>query len=500
MNDQQRAIRTLTLFWMWTAPVLFLVLVLLGLLMRSSQGGLVALDPDLFYAVMTLHGVGMAGTAFVAGFAGLTYLLAKYVKVNLAIAWAMYVMTVLGVVGLLAACLIGRFGPGWYLLYPLPFTSGGAWPNWAIGLAVVSLIVLGVAWLLAQLDVFRALVQRYGLTNALGWQYLRGASTGRTEIPPIVLISAAGCLIPGILTTIGGAVLLMLYLFKWFSPALALDPLLMKNLVFLWGHTLVNITMYIGLAMVYEILPKYSGKPWKTNAVVALSWNAVLVLVMFAFLHHLYMDFSQPVALQYIGQVASYLSAVPATVVTVFGVISQIYRSGMKWQFVPLCFFLAIVGWVIGGFAAVVDSTIAVNSVFHNTLWVPAHFHTYFLAGYFLMLWGFIYEFSGATRDTLAKAGLALLVLGSYGFLFMFYLGGAFGVPRRFAAYNAIPLSSLASDGERFAMIAAGFVVVLIAGLLLMLGAIVVGGAKAAGATSPRTAPSEREAAGGRAY
>jgi cytochrome c oxidase subunit I len=474
MDDEQyeQAIRRVTQFWVWTIPVLFLVLVLLGLTMRVGQAGIIDADPRDFYAVMTLHGLGMAGTAFVAGFAGVTYLLAHYVRVSLLIAWTMYILTILGVVGLVVACLMGKFGPGWYLLYPLPFITGGAWPDWATGLAVLSLIVLGVAWLLGQVDVFRALITKFGLTNALGWQYLRKETAARVEVPPIVLISAAACLVPGILTTIDGAVLLMLYLFKWFSPSLTLDALLLKNMVFLWGHTLVNITMYLGLAMVYELLPKYTAKPWKTNAVVAISWNTVLFLVLFAFFHHLYMDFAQPVSLQYIGQVASYLSAVPATVVTVFGVIGQVYRSGIQWRFVPLCFFLGIIGWVIGGFAAVVDSTITVNSAFHNTLWVPAHFHTYFLVGYFLMLWGFFYEFSGSAREKLAKAGLWLLVAGAYGFLFMFYLGGALGVPRRFSAYSAIPIPSLAASSERIALIAAAFVVVLIVGLLSVFGVI----------------------------
>ena len=474
MDDQRygQAIRSVTQFWVWTVPVLFLVLVLLGLTMRANQAGIINVDPDLFYAVMTLHGLGMAGTGFVAGLAGVTYLLARYVRVNLVIAWMMYVLTVLGVVGLVIACLIGRFGPGWYLLYPLPFLANGAWPDWALGLAVLSLIVLGVAWLLGQIDLFRALVARYGLTNALAWQYFGKQSADRVEIPPIVLITAAACLVPGIVTTLDGAVLLMLYLFKWFSPSLALDPLLLKNMVFLWGHTLVNITMYLGLAMVYEILPKYSGRPWKTNAVVALSWNTVLVLVLLAFFHHLYMDFAQPVSLQYIGQLASYLSAVPATVVTVFGVIGQVYRSGMQWRFVPLCFCLGIVGWVIGGFAAVVDSTITVNFAFHNTMWVPAHFHTYFLVGYFLMLWGFLYEFSGAAREKLAKTGLWLVVAGAYGFLLMFYLGGALGVPRRFAAYGSIPLASLAAISERTAWIASAFVVLLVIGLLVLFSVI----------------------------
>jgi cytochrome c oxidase subunit 1 len=482
------AVRGVTLLWVWTIPVLFLVLVLLGLTMRLGQSGIINVDPDYFYAVMTVHGLGMAGVAFTGGLVAVNYLLRKYVRINLTIAWAMYGLTVLGVAGLVVACLIGRFGPGWYMLYPLPFLSNGVWPDWALGLAVLSLIVLGVAWLLGQIDLFRALLARYGLADALGWQYLGKERSGRTEIPPIVLISAAGCLVPGILTTIVGAVLLMLYLFKWVSASLVFDALLLKNMVFLWGHTLVNITMYLGLAVVYELLPEYTGRPWKTNSVVAVAWNLVLVLVLFAFFHHLYMDFVQPVSLQFIGQVASYLSAVPATVVTVFGVIGQVYRSGVQWRFAPLCVYLGIIGWVIGGFAAVVDSTITINSVYHNTLWVPAHFHTYFLVGYFLILWGFLFEFSGSARETLAKAGLMLVVAGGYGFLLMFYLGGTFGVPRRFASYDAIPITSLATFGERTAMAASGFVAVFVIGLIAVIGAIYMG--LAGGALSGRTATS----------
>ena len=88
------------------------------------------------------------------------------------------------------------------------------------------------------------------------------------------------------------------------------------------------------------------------------------------------------------------------------------------------------------------------------------------------MLWGFIYEFSGSVREKPAKIGLWLLVAGAYGFLFMFYLGGALGVPRRFAAYSSIPIASLATISTRTALIASVFVVVLIIGLLLVFGVI----------------------------
>jgi cytochrome c oxidase subunit 1 len=59
-----------TLVWVLTALVLFPVLAILGLLMRTQQGGyLQAVPPEYFYAIMTLHGLGMVGLWFVAGMA-----------------------------------------------------------------------------------------------------------------------------------------------------------------------------------------------------------------------------------------------------------------------------------------------------------------------------------------------------------------------------------------------------------------------------------------------
>ncbi len=54
----------------------------------------------------------------------------------------------------------------------------------------------------------------------------------------------------------------------------------------------------------------------------------------------------------------------------------------------------------------------------------------------------------------------------------MFYLGGTFGVPRRFAAYNGLPIDSLAAFSTRAAVIASGFAVLLILGLLLVFGVV----------------------------
>ncbi len=472
MNTNESAlprIRTQTLVWVGTALALFLILALLGLAMRLNQAGALSATPDLFYAVMTLHGLGMTGAMFMSGIACLWFLLSRYIDPHPGLMWSAYILIVLGAVGLVIGTLIGRFGPGWYVLYPLPFVNP-IWPAWATGGSVISLVLLGTGWLLAQLTLLSSLAQRFGAGNLLGWQYF-SADRPNVEIPPIVLITVIS-LIAGSVTTVAGAVLFLLYLAKWLNAALQFDALLLKNMVFLFGHTIVNITMYLGIAAVYELLPKFTGRPWSMNRLVAVSWNAVLLFVLGAYFHHLYMDFAQPVTLQYIGQILSYSSAVPATVVTVFGVGAQVYRSGMRWSFVPLSFFLGITGWVIGGFAAVVDSTIALNTVLHNTLWVPAHFHTYFLLGYLLILLGVTFHITESKRESRAMVALTTMVLGGTGFLLMFYLGGVDGVPRRFAEYQGIDSQGLSATAQSLAQIAAGFIVLFLLGFLVYLAAL----------------------------
>ncbi|HKF65078.1 MAG TPA: cbb3-type cytochrome c oxidase subunit I [Vicinamibacterales bacterium] len=457
----------ITLIWVLTALVLFPVLAILGLFMRGMQAGFMAsVPPEWFYAVMTLHGLGMVGLWFVAGMAGLSVLLARYIRPTLGVSWIAYGATLLGVVLLLAATLIGRLGVGWYFLYPLPFHSGGTWPGWATAFLFVALAIMGVGWTLWAGDLLWGIARRYRLSDALGWQYLRG--TGTPEVPPIVIISTVSFI--GVLAgLVAAVVILTLVAAERLTTGFTNDALLIKNLTFYFGHMLVNITMYFGVAMVYEVMPAYTGRPWKSNALVAASWNLVLLLVMFAYLHHLYMDFAQPQWLQVAGQLSSYLISVPAAVVTIFSTLVLVYGSKMRWKLPSVLLYLGVMGWAIGGVAAVIDSTVMVNSRFHNTLWVPAHFHTYYVMGVVLMILGVVFHLSTelskvAESDRLTRAIVGTVAVGGYGFLLMFYLAGVAGVPRRYAVYPAET-----AQGVFYARLSLAFIAVLLLGALIYI-------------------------------
>ncbi len=464
---QRRLIAT----WGITLLILFPLLIVLGLLMRLNQGELIHLQPNTFYAIMTLHGLGMAGLLFSFSLAGLHFLVGtRYARTSVRLGYFVFAGVVLGVVGLAVATLIGGFAAGWYLLYPLPF-KGTSWPEWSSALTFVSLLLLGVVWLVGCVHVVHSLSAEYGgFFRLMGWRYL-GKKEPEEELPPIALISVVS-LVPGILAFLAGAVFLIMFLLQLFEPELEYNALALKNVLFFFGHTLVNITIYCCVGWVYTLLPEFTGRAWKLTKVTVIAWNATFLFILFAYFHHLYMDFAQPLSIQYAGQIASYLSAVPATAVTIFGVIAQVFRSKLAWSVTPMSFLMGAVGWAIGGAAAVVDSTIAVNRTLHNTLWVPAHFHTYMLMGVVLFILGFLYYLTSprAAKDATPKAGWAfwIFVIGAYGFLLMFYLGGMNSIPRRFAEYSTTGISSLHEIGALLATMAAFFVILVLIGILTM--------------------------------
>jgi cytochrome c oxidase subunit 1 len=195
----------------------------------------------------------------------------------------------------------------------------------------------------------------------------------------------------------------------------------------------------------------------------------VLLLIVVAYFHHLYMDFAQIRVLQVIGQISSYAVAIPAAAVSMYGTLALVWRARMQWSMASLLMYCGVAGWAVGGIGALIDSTIAVNVRFHNTLWVPAHFHTYFLVGVVLMILGGVFhlcsKLSGLPENLRrSRWCTGLICAGGYGFVLMFYLGGAMSIPRRYAQYH-----ELISTGTLLAGTALVFITVLFVGLLIYL-------------------------------
>jgi cytochrome c oxidase subunit 1 len=163
--------------------------------------------------------------------------------------------------------------------------------------------------------------------------------------------------------------------------------------------------------------------------------------VLIVFPHHLLMDFAMPRWAMVIGQIASHAEGLPVFAVVAYGALTNIYRSGLRWRMPAMLMVLAMFGWAAGIVPAIIDGTISVNRVMHNTLWVPGHFHFYLLLGVLPMLLAFMYHLIGERADRPDRGrdrlGLGVYLLGGLTFVFMFLAGGHASVPRRYAAHVA---------------------------------------------------------------
>ena len=387
---------------------------------------------------MTLHGAGMVGVAGFAGAAVLWYFLRQYVRLSGKVLWLNYFIFLSGVVLILASILIGGFAGAWTFLYPLPAQSMGLWSPTAATAYMLGLLVIGTGFLLLYLDIGIALIKRYGgLGRALGVPMMFGAKVDPSH--PTTVVAGTMVLIVNFTGIAAGAVVLVLCLFNLWQPAFKLDPLLIKNLIYFFGHVFINATIYSGVVAVYELLPKYTGRPWNVSKPFLYAWGAATLMVLAVYPHHLLMDFVMPPWMLVMGQVLSYLSGIPVLAITAYGALTIVYRSGIRWDVASACMLIAMFGWAGGVIPAVIDGTLMVNKVMHNTMWVPGHFHFYLLLGLLPMVIGVCYYLSNnrenGGKPLVDTAALAIYFFGGMGLILAFLAGGADSVPRRWAEH-----------------------------------------------------------------
>lgn len=419
--------------------LVFLLMMLAGAVLRMAQGTWLDVPADVFYQIMTLHGAGMVGTSGLAGAAVMWYFLRKYVNLSTGIFVTMLVLSLVGVVMILVAIGVGGFAGAWTFLFPLPAKSNGVWSIHAAAGYIGGLVFIGVGFLLFYLDCAIALIKRYGsLVKALGLDQL---FSGRidTNHPPTVVASTMVVII-NTLGILVGAVVLVICLINLYVPAFGLDALLVKNMIFFFGHVFINATIYMAVIGVYEIVPAYTGRPWKISRPFLAAWAASTLVVLAVYPHHTLMDFVMPSWALVLGQVLSYASGFPVLLVTAWGLLANIHRSGVKWELPLRLLVFAVFGWSIGVIPAIVDATIRVNLVMHNTLWVPGHFHLYLLLGVLPMLLGTL--FYATTRNNWQESGVDRIMFWVYGvaglvFCLMLLAGGVQSTPRRFALHAA---------------------------------------------------------------
>jgi cytochrome c oxidase subunit I len=460
-KGQEVGARAAVIAYLAVSGIVLLLMMLFGLTMRMAQAQWIAIDPGFFYVLMTMHGAGMVGIAGLSSAAVMWYFVRRHVPVSTTVFIANLVFFLIGAVLILGSGFVGGFGAGWTFLFPLP-ALGRIWSANAAAAYLVGLIFIGVGFLLLHLDIARGILSVYGsLGKALGVGQAFGIAPEADGPPPAVTASTMVAIV-NILGILIGAVVLVISLVNLYVPSFAFNALAAKNMIFFFGHVFINATIYMGVIAVYEILPAYTHRPWKTNWAFYLAWVLSTVMVLIVYPHHLLMDFVMPTWALMIGQIISWCSGLPVLFVTAFGALTNVYRSGMRWDTASGLVFVGVAGWAIGSIPAIADGTIAVNSVMHNTQWVPGHFHTYLLLGVIAMILGFMVYLSSKSSRGLAVLGFWSYLVGGTIFVLAFLMAGAASVPRRYAVHLAawLPYDRVGSIGASLVVIGALILIV----------------------------------------
>lgn len=422
-----------------TSVVLFLLMMLLGLAMRTSQATWLPVPPDLFYRILSMHGAGMVGTASLVTTAVMWYFLRQYVRLHLWAFMTNYVLFMLGALCIIYAIFINGYGALWTFLYPLPAHGMGLWSPNAGALFMLGYLLIGVGSLVFYLDAAAGIIKAHGnLGRALGLQWLFGGTIDPDH--PKAVVASTMVVISNTLGILAGAVVLVMSLVNIFYPEMALNALVAKNLIYWFGHMYINATIYMGVIAVYELLPRYSGKPYPISRPFLWSWAVSTLFVIIVFPHHLLMDYAQPRWMMVIGQVVSWGAGFPVFLVTMYGALTNIYRSNMRWTLPSRLLILSMFGWAAGIVPAILDGTIRINQVMHNTQWVPGHFHFYLLLGVLPMALALMFHVIGRRANKppntgTDRLGFPVYVIGGLVFVLAFLEAGHLSVARRMATH-----------------------------------------------------------------
>ncbi|MBO8141253.1 MAG: cbb3-type cytochrome c oxidase subunit I [Firmicutes bacterium] len=327
---------------------------------------------SLYYTGLTFHGVALAllftGT-FIIGFLSLAIVHGlKRPLADRGLAWATLTVAVAGVLAMVVPIFRNQATVLFTFYAPLK-----AHPGFYAGLVLVAL----ATWM-AALNAWQT------------WRTWKQDHPG--ERTPLMALAALATWAMWFLASLGLATALLVYLLPWsLGERETVNHLLTRALFWFTGHPLVYFWLLPAYLSWYTMLPAQIGGRLFSESLARLVFLLFVVLAVPTGLHHMYTDPGVEHSSKVVHGVMTYAVIFPS-LVTAFTVVASVEEGARRrggrgyvgwllalpWLSDPSVAgqLLAMLIFATGGITGLINSSLNMNLVVHNTMWVVGHLHT----------------------------------------------------------------------------------------------------------------------------
>ncbi len=414
------------------------------------------MDPNIYLALVTIHGTIMVFFVLTAGLSGTFSNLLIPLQIgardmasgflNMLSYWFFFASSVVMVASLFVES--GPAAAGW-TVYPPLSALPQAMPGSGMGMTLwlVSMTLFIVSSLLGSLNYIVTILNlrtkgmsmtRLPLTI---WAFFVTAILGVLSFP--VLVSAALLLLFD--RSMGTSFYLsdIMMASGELLPNQGGSPVLYQHLFWFLGHPEVYIILLPALGITSEIISTNSRKPIFGYRAMVGSILAIAFLSFIVWGHHMFVTGMNP----FLGAVFTFttlLIAIPSAV-KAFNYITTLWKGNI--QFTPaMLFSIALVStFITGGLTGIILGDSALDINVHDTYFVVAHFHIVMGLSAIFGLFAGVYHWYPKMYGRMMSKKLGYVhfwvtFVAAYGVFFPMHFLGMAGLPRRYYTNTAFPM------------------------------------------------------------
>ena len=426
---------------------------------RHQDGGV--MSPDIYLALVTIHGTIMVFFVLTAGLSGTFSNLLIPLQIgardmasgflNMISYWLFFLSSIVMLISLFVEA--GPASAGWTIYPPLSALpqaipgSGTGMTLWLVSMAIfVASSLLGALNYIVTVLNLRTVGMKMTRLPLTIWAFFVTAIIGVVSFP--VLLSAALLLIFD--RSFGTS----FYLSDIFIDGGVLhyqggSPILFEHLFWFLGHPEVYIVILPALGITSEIIATNSRKPIFGYRAMIGSIIAIAFLSTIVWGHHMFITGMNP----FLGSVFTFttlLIAIPSAVKG-FNYITTLWRGNLQMNPAMLFSIGLVSTFLSGGLTGLILGDSALDINVHDTYFVVAHFHLVMGVSAIYGMFAGVYHwfpkmFGRMMNKTLGYWHFWISAIAAYGVFFPMHFVGLAGLPRRYYTNTAFPYFDDLSD------------------------------------------------------